>query len=170
MDISIRCLNSDPIADMREAALWTIGRELPEGELPEHIIGRYFKAEHSPIHSIHIRIYLRDIPRAVAMQLRTHSKHQEHYIQTSRPDITGKPRDPASTVNHIIDTNPRALIDMMRRRLCFKAEDATREVCEAIRLKLWDMGGWYKELARVLTRNCHYRGQCCELKPCGRVI
>ena len=169
-EVFIKFLNSDPIYDMREAALNTINKTVSTTELHsevEKLMWKYLVSEHSPIRAVTMRITLKDIDPSTSVHFARHV-HSIPYVSTSRPDRTGEPR--GKKVTHMFYINLQCLIDMARKRLCKGscAED-TYKWMVAIKQELYDIGGIYREISNVLVPNCIYRGgkgSCPEFNCC----
>ena len=61
------------------------------------------------------------------------------------------------------EANAQALIDTMRKRLCYQASPETREYAEDFKATLHQIE---PELADVLVPNCIYRCGCPEMSKC----
>jgi len=60
--------------------------------------------------------------------------------------------------------NAQALVNMARKRLCFKAHEETRKVFLNLKREIMDIDS---PLSRFLVPECVYRGGICpERKPC----
>lgn len=130
-------------------------------------LSRWYKAEHSPIRSQIFAILGTDIPYSVCMQMRTHDKNGALFlIQSGRPDTgTASIHSRNAPRNIAIICNAQHLIDWSRKRLCCKAEKATRDFMFELKLKVSDID---LGLAECMMPNCQYRnGICVEFKPCG---
>lgn len=91
----------------------------------------------------------------------------ECFVQSQRSDRTGIPRDKLpqdAPVAFTGEANAQALIDTMRKRLCFKAAKETREYALDLKRTLHDIE---PEIANVLVPNCVYRCGCPEINGCG---
>lgn len=129
---------------------------------------KILKAEHSPIRTLMWTVRMYDVPYWVAMHLVRHKYGVEWYVQSQRNDRQkrydrNKARQDAP-VMLTMDANAQALINISRKRLCYKAATETRQlwtaVCNAII-------GLNPEMLRVLVPDCVYRGKCREMQPCG---
>lgn len=148
---------------------------------------KQMSALHSPIRSIHIRI--KDlIPRSVAMQLVRHTLgHPQPFIQSSRPDWTGKERsnDPYELKWCMFDFTPESFLYMMRKRLCNRTEIFTRTIVKQWKENLekrlkectddFDKISMMEEalllaLGQMSVPQCEVNGanKCPELKSCGK--
>lgn len=149
--------------DCWEAALFTQGKEPLKGMTVDQF-RKLIKAEHSPIRSAILRIYLYGIPDRVSVHLVRHV-HSLHFVKTNRPDLTGIERPP--TTNHMIDVNVEGLLSIARKRLCKKAMKETRDVVMDIRNFLCMSDDKYMNLVGdMMVRNCIYFGECREIKKC----
>ena len=147
-------------------AAYDIAREMrdkPSRMLTRGLWLRFIKSEHSPIRVATYKITM-VVPYWVAMHFRTHWVGALHFVATSRTDIIGQPRDVDRLVKHIIVCNPQSLVNIARKRLCYRAAKETREVMEAIQRALAPVDA---ELAKYLQPDCEYRKGCYELKSCG---
>ena len=163
--LDFRFLNS--VNDIREAALNTVGKELV-GEMTPIMFHKYLIAEHSPIRSLILRVTFYDMNYYTSVHFARHV-HAVHYVSTGRPDRTKKERTVDDTVTHMMDINCQALIDMARKRLCYKCSEDTRLWMEELKRQLIKSpDSFYSNLGRVLTPNGLYRGFCPEFKTCGK--
>jgi hypothetical protein len=88
------------------------------------------------------------------------------FVVSRRPDRYGDGTENRYTlVNHRFIANAEALLNIARRRLCFKASPETREAVLMIKESLRQVD---PDLAYYMVPNCIYRGGICpEPKPCG---
>ena len=122
-------------------------------------------AEHSPIRDISFRWRWSGIKSWIATHWVRH--HWECRVSTQRSDRTGVPRDKLpqdAPVNFVGEANVQALIDTMRKRLCYQASPETREYAEDLKSVIAEV---QPEIGTVLVPNCVYRGACPELRTCG---
>lgn len=138
----------------------TLGKE-PSTEFKRKIL----IAEHSPIRDISIKWRWKDMAHWVTVHWVRHK--WEKFVRTQRSDRTGVPReklpqDEPQTFTG--EANTQALIDTMRKRLCFKASPETRAYAEDFKEALRERE---PEISDVLVPNCVYRGFCPEMTPCG---
>ena len=126
-------------------------------------------AEHSPIRTLMWTIRLKGVPYWVAMHLVRHKAWVEWYVQSQRNDRqsnydrTKAPQDAPVMVT--FEANAQALINISRRRLCYKAADETRQLWQAVCNAVIREN---PEMLRVLAPDCVYRGKCREMQPCGK--
>ena len=137
-----------------------LGKE-PSSEWKRKII----IAEHDPIRDIIIK-FSWHIPYWVAMHWKTHIWRSRTNTQCndrqSKYDRAKAPQD--APVTFVGDMNTQHGIDTMRKRLCRKAANETRECAESLKAEL---GKIEPEISDSFVPNCVYRGGCPELAPCG---
>lgn len=155
---------------------------IDESKMTEELA--YFR-EHSIIRTQLFLIKMKEIPTKVSVHLVRHAAvGQFHLVGSNRADwnkiddnpevIEGgieskvewdKSINRTTPVNHVMLLNGQHLIDMSRKRLCLKAEQATRMVMTDIRNGVSKLDPW---LANSMVPNCYYRGGICpEPQPCG---
>lgn len=163
--IKLRFLNSP--RDIQEAALNTAGRESGKEFTPE-LFAKYLKSEHSPIRSLTLRVEFIGMSYYTSVHFARHV-HALHFVKSNRPDRTGKPRSVGDTVNHMMDVNCQALIDMARKRLCVGkcAPDTYQWMAELKKTLIESADPYMTVLGHALMPNCEYRGACPEFRPCG---
>lgn len=135
---------------------------------------RWYNSGHSPIRTQLFAVYASDVPYSVCMQMRTHEKNGALFIiEPGRPDTgTERARNPEGNYrnaprNMFILCNAQHLIDWSHKRLCYTAEDKTRQWFMELCANVYEVD---PELAQYLEPMCKYRnGKCTEFKPCGRV-
>lgn len=174
MDVEFRYLNRP--SDVQEAA-WATARKGKGVEFTARVFSRYLISEHSPIRRLVLAWRFREMERRASTHFVRHV-HSPAFIGGSRPDWF---KDGRETNDHLQDSNCQALIDMMRKRLCFRSWKTTREAAEVLKKALmyadvdrFDTGredappAFYRVLGRVLVPNCVYRCGCPEgKKNCG---
>ena len=122
-------------------------------------------AEHSPIRDITVKWKCAGIQSWVATHWVRHK--WECFVRSQRSDRTGVDRDKLpqdAPVDFTGEANAQALIDTMRKRLCYQASPETRAYAEDLKAKLRDV---QPELSDVLVPNCVYRCGCPEMQSCG---
>ena len=133
--IKIRLLNASPYYDYRESEKITQGIDISEQQTlstPKDMTAFWIKqivANHSTTRSVKFRITA-SAPKSVVMQvIRATKEHPQPYVQSSRPDWTGKERsnDPYEEKLFIMDFTPAAFIEVAKQRLCNRTEDKTRK-------------------------------------------
>lgn len=139
---------------------FTVNKEDLDKEPSEAFKRKLLISEHSPIRDIIYKWEWRDIPHWVTVHWVRHK--WEKFVATQRSDRTGIDRHKLSQdeiQNMRGEANIQALIDTMRKRLCYQASPETRECAESLKLEI------RKEdplVADVLVPNCVYRGGCPE--------
>lgn len=125
-------------------------------------------AEHSPVHTLMWTVRMYDVPYWVAMHLVRHKLGVEWYVQSQRNDRQNRyDRNKArqdAPVMLTMDANAQALINISRKRLCYKAATETRQLWQAVCNVIIRES---PEMLRVLVPDCVYRGHCREMQPCG---
>ncbi len=128
------------------------------------------KAEHSPINVLTYSWKWVDIPYWVSMELRTHrigipQDEYQHWIRSQRKEkMRGKlPQD--APVNHIVQANAQALINVSKKRLCYRPSKQAQEAWQMVLTALQPLE---PELVKCCVPMCVYRGFCPEGdKTCG---
>lgn len=142
---------------MKKAMEYTSGSEI---NFSDKTVRRMYNSQHSPIRTQRYLIELIEIPTFVSVHLVRHHVGIDHYVKSNREDRANV-NDTANRntpVNHLMDLNAEALINIARKRLCFKASKETREVMEQIVLELSKQNDM---LANYLMPECWYRGGVC---------
>lgn len=159
----------DKITTLADAYL-AIESTMHEGFEAKCSLDQLYRWEHSPSRTQLFWIKLIEIPTFASVHFVRHAAvGQQHFVMSNRPDRGGAGDTEVnrlSPVNHRMLLNAQHLIDMSRRRLCYKASDTTRLLMKGIKQMLLD--GVDPDLARYMVPNCVYRGgYCCEPRPCG---
>ena len=139
-----------------------LGKE-PSNDFKKKIL----MAEHSPIRSLIYSFKITGIKSWCATHFARHHVGVEKWISTQRTDRTGVNRDDlpqSAEVNMELEANAQALINMSRKRLCSQAAPEAREVMQAIKDTVAERDEF---LARVMVKECVYRGFCPEMKSCN---
>ena len=122
-------------------------------------------AEHSPVRTLMYTIVMHDIPYYASVHLVRHKYGVEHYVRSQRvnPDRAAERQD--APVTHVMDMNFQALVNMSRKRLCYKADPTTRAIMQEIVSELRKVD---PISASFCVPECIYRGNVChEMRPCG---
>ena len=122
-------------------------------------------AEHSPIRDLSVKWRWSGIKSWIATHWVRHK--WECFVRSQRSDRTGIPRDKLpqdAPVDFTGEANAQALIDTMRKRLCYQASAETRAYAEDLKRAIHEV---QPELADVLVPNCVYRRGCPEINECG---
>ena len=129
-----------------------------------------YRCEHSPIRTQRFHIELFDFPTFVSVHMVRHHVGIDHYVLTNREDYGG-PEDPTkihrlSPVNHGMDVNAEALINIAKKRLCKKAHRVAQDFVQKIKKEL--AGGVDPDLDPYLVPMCVYRNWLCPEMKNGR--
>ena len=155
--------------EVANSARVTIGKEDGEGEPSSHWKKRMLLAEHSPIRQIIIKARWTDLKYWVSVHLVRHWLGIVHWVRTQRTDRTGVDRngiEQGALVEHEIEANAQAIINISRKRLCTNASPETREAWTAF---LNSFAVKQPELLDVCVPDCIYRGYCYEYVSCGLI-
>lgn len=128
---------------------------------------RMLLCEHSPIRQLSIKSKWYDLPYWVSTHIVRHWLGILHWVRTQRTDRTGVDRNESpqgNFVEHEIEANAQAIINISRRRLC---NGASKETKEAWQLFLESFKDKEPELYSICVPDCLYRGWCYEFKSCG---
>lgn len=152
--------------DVKESAMTTIGKEAgtsPSSEWKR----RMLLCEHSPIRQLIFKWKWVDLLSWVSVHFVRHKFGIEHWVRTQRTDRTGVDRNSepqGSFIEHEVEANAQAIINISRKRLCLMASDETREAWLEVLNKIKYLE---PELFRASVSDCIYRGHCFEYKSCG---
>lgn len=128
---------------------------------------KLINSEHSPLRTIMFTVEMQNIPYCNSVHFVRHKFGVEHYVKSQRSNKNRGEEPQNAPVNHIMDINAQALIFMARKRLCFKADETTREIMKEIVNKIIDV---CPEFKGFLVPECIYRGNIChEFKSCGKM-
>jgi hypothetical protein len=125
-------------------------------------------SEHTPIRLLEFDWSWKGIPYWLSTEM---SRHRwEKFISSQRDDrlIDDTPRaekPQGALVNYDGYANMQSLVDVARKRLCYKATAEARGLMEDFKLSLFDEG--FIDESEILVPNCIYRGGCPEFKSCG---
>lgn len=130
-------------------------------------------SEHSPIRQISVKAKWIDLKSWVSVHLVRHWLGIIHWVRSQRDDrasaqsVISRDDMPQSTlIEHEIEVNAQAIINISRKRLCSCASKETREAWKAFLATIYEVE---PELWQVAVRECVYRGFCPEFKCCGYV-
>lgn len=126
---------------------------------------RIYDCEHSPIRTQLFWIEMLGVQSFVSVHFVRHKIGVEHFVESNREDRGGSGDvNRLTPVNHGMLVNAQALINMARKRLCFKAHKETRDAMQAIRDEMAEVD---PDLSMFLVPECEYRQGCHEPKTCG---
>lgn len=153
--------------EVKRRALVTVGKRPvtpPDSEWKRRIL----RARHSPIRYLRFSFYL-EIPYYVSVHLVRHV-HAQPYVRSQRNDRQDAYDRCAARqdapVSMIWDLNAEELMVVANKRLCMKADPATREVVERMSECLRDVA---PEVCDMMWPMCVYAGGVChEMEPCGK--
>lgn len=142
----------------------TVGKEALGKEPSRTFKRKLLISEHSPIRDISIKWRWRDMAHWITVHWVRHK--WEKFVRTQRSDRTGisrekLPQDEPQTFTG--EANTQALIDTMRKRLCFQASPETRRYAEDLKAAIFSVE---PEIGDVLVPNCVYRCGCPEMTDC----
>lgn len=151
---------------IKNSALNTVGKE--SSKEPSSLWKRQILlAEHSPIRKLRISAKWIGLKSWISVHFVRHKIGIEHFVSTQRDDRTNIDRNKAtqdSLVDHEFETNAQAVINMSRKRLCFKAHKETRMAWIEFIL---GFKSEEPELFSSCVPECVYRGHCFEFQSCG---
>jgi len=133
-------------------------------------LDKIYANEHSPIRTQLFKITMFGIPTFVSTHFVRHTIGATHFVKSNREDRSGYTGDAGrhQPVNHGILCNAQALIQMARKRLCYKSHIETVFTMSKIRTGVMKID---RELALKMVQECSYRGGVChEDKPCGLIL
>jgi hypothetical protein len=164
--ITVRIINNTPLEDVREAIATTLGLEQLKGT-PEDVMFYYKELllqKHSVLRSIHIRVKDTTARQDVTRQLLRATKgHPQPYVQSGRPDWTGKPRDESTSIFFLHDHTPESFMEEASQRLCFRAMQETRlTVLEILKVMAQSKDPLLMALAWCCIPNCLVQYGCPE--------
>lgn len=163
----VKILNvSDNWQDIKNTAMTTIGKSVgkyPTSEWKRKII----MSEHSMIRKLKFSAKWYDLKSFVSTHICRHKYGIEHWVRTQRSDRTGIDRNKLpqdNPVEHEIEANAQAIINISRKRLCFQASKETREAWQSFLDSFKDE---QPELYSSCVKDCVYKnGFCSEFKSC----
>lgn len=172
----------EPTSDINEcyrAARATQGLDWELGmELTPKKWRRWIAAEESQIRLWQIKLSFEDVKYWVHVHFVRHGAGfdvREPFVRTQRPDSINPveyDRDSypqGAPISFNIYCNPQGLINVSRKRLCYRASKETREVWEAVKKELAEHENpFLVEVSRWMVPDCVYRGNTCFMSSsCG---
>jgi hypothetical protein len=125
-------------------------------------------SEHSPIRKLTISAKWENLKSWISVHFIRHKIGIEHFVRSQRPERGGnlnRDEQPQGTlINHEIEANAQAIINISRKRLCSMAQVETREAWKEFLNQFKDKE---PELYSACICECIYRGHCYELNSCG---
>ena len=127
-------------------------------------------ANHSTIRSIHFRL-VDTRPKSVINQIiRATKGHPQPYVESSRPDWTGKERsfDPYEDKMFMQDHTAESFVEMAKQRLCERTEKRTKEfMWEMVETLRRSSDPFLKAVGYCCHPNCWWsNGKCPEVISC----
>lgn len=153
--------------DVADSANTTISREAGNKEPSSDWKRRMLLCEHSPIRQIIVKWKWYDLKSWCSVHLVRHWLGIIHWVRTQRTDRTGINRDElpqGNFVEHEVEVNAQAMINISRKRLCKQASKETREAWQAGLNSIKEIE---PELYKICVPECIYRGYCYEFKSCN---
>ena len=155
--------------DVLNSARTTVNKEETDKE-PSSLWKRsILLAEHSPIRQLIIKAKWTELKYWVSVHLVRHWLGIVHWVRSQRDDRTSDPvsrdnKPQSELIEHEIEANAQAIINISRKRLCSCASSETREAWIAFINSFKDI---QPELRSVCVPECVYRGFCPEMNTCG---
>ena len=155
--------------DVADSARTTIGMEEGTGDPKDSWKKKMLLAEHSPIRLMQFKWKWYDLKSWVSVHFVRHWLGIIHFVRTQRNDRTNIELDrnkatQDTPVEHEVQANAQALINISRKRLCRLASKETREAWQEVKAEI---EVYEPVIASVMVEECIYRGFCPELECCG---
>ena len=139
----------------------TIGKEAGIKEISSKWKIKILLSEHSPIRQFIVKWKWYDLKYWVSVHLVRHWLGIIHWVKTQRTDRTGLDRNSLqqdALVEHEVEANAQAIINISRKRLCGCASKETREAWQTFLNSFKDIE---PELYSVCVKECVYRNGLC---------
>lgn len=156
--------------DVLNSARTTVNKDEIEREPSSTWKKSILLAEHSPIRQLIIKAKWTNIKYWVSVHLVRHWLGIVHWVRSQRDDRTGVDRDSKrqdEEIEHEIEVNAQAIINISRKRLCSLAHPDTRAAWQMFLDSFKDS---QPELYSSCVSECIYRGFCPEMKSCGFTV
>ncbi len=151
--------------------IWvTMGRtEEPKASPSSELLRKVLRARHSPIRVLNFAFLCEDVPSNIATHFTRHV-HAVPFVSSLRNDrqerMDGDSAPRNTPVSMILCVNAEELQVIANKRLCGKAAEKTRELCQMMCDAAEEA---MPELAGLLVPMCaHCGGVCYEIDSCGR--
>jgi len=172
--LTFEILNARPLLDYRKACKITQGATAEVDFTPKDETSYWIKqivANHSTLRSIHFRMTA-TAPKSVIMQIiRATKGHPQPFVQSSRPDWTGKERssNPYEEKYFMQDHTAESFVEMAKQRLCMCTEVRTRTfMWEAVKALRTSKDPFLRAVGFCSLPACVWLGgKCPELHACG---
>lgn len=137
------------------------------GMVPSQMtLEKIYQCEHSPIRTQKFWIELHNIPTFVSVHLVRHKFGVEHFVESNRDDRGGAGDDVVtreSPVNHGMDINAQAILNMSLKRLCYASHKKTVAVWMKLKKAMRKAD---PALSGCMVPACVQFGYCPELREC----
>lgn len=156
--------------EVKDSCNTTIWKENDEKEITPKFKKRLLFSEHSPIRELIFSWKWEKLKYWISVHLVRHNKGTEHRVSSQREDrsldkLDRNNKTQNSPVNHKTIANAQSIINISRKRLCYKAHPETKEAWEFF---LEELKKTEPELVEVCVPECIYRGGICpEMQSCG---
>lgn len=166
----VKVVQRGSFRDVFDRARRTVNLEPSNRVVTSRAKRRLMLSEHSPIRDLTLCITLWNVPNFAVTHLLRHTVGVTPYIATNRDDrvkVKRRRRDKSQCelVSADFVLNIQSLINMARRRCCFKSDEATVALFNEILLHVYECDESYKGL---FVKECVYRGFCPEMEQCER--
>lgn len=165
MEVKIREYQ-DNWQNIKNATMTTIDKDsgvYPTSEWKRRLL----MSEHSPIRKLKLGWKWYSLPYWVSTHFVRHWLGIVHFVRTQRTDRTNVDRNDlpqGALVEHEVEANAQAMINISRKRLCMCASPETTQAWKKV---LKEVEKIEPELASVCVPDCIYRGHCYEMFSCG---
>lgn len=166
-------------AKVLNSARGTVGKNFTDTEPSIDFKKSILKSKHSPIRRMKFEVVLEDLPAHISQQFSRHhiaiesSPNQffseqivptdiEHFVQTSRADRTGIPRDQRKQndlLTYSFEINTMGLFDASQKRMCHAADP---QAIQAWNLVVAEVGKIEPLIAARMQMQCVCLGFCPE--------
>ena len=130
---------------------------------------KILRSEHSPIRTLMFTVKMIGIPYCNSVHFVRHKYGVEHYVMSQRKNVDRGAERQDAPVTHVMDINAQELIFMARKRLCYKADDLTRNIMKSIVEGIFNISEKeFQTWCDAFRPACnYYEKNCREFKPCG---
>lgn len=120
---------------------------------------KWLISEHSPIRRVQVAVTISAPPVVISHFVR--HIHALHYVQTSRPDITGTPRENREKY-YLIQANLQEWLQISRARLCRTAAQDTQNMMYLIKKAFLHHDNYLAVVSKYMLPKCYHLGRCNE--------
>lgn len=141
--------------------------KLTKREMNPKLFDKWLTSGHSPLRRVQIAVTVFAPTEPISHLVR--HVHSLPYVQTGRPDITGKKRTNDERY-FLLQASPEEWVHISHDRLCEKAAVSTQKLVGMIRDKFeMHEGEMLNVLALHMEPSCDYLGACKEVfNSCGK--